>query len=79
MCNHFAAARAALLLAVLALLPPAFAQKKPALPADEAFLAARDAVRAGQRDKLVTMSERFKGHALEMYGPYWQNLPLRAA
>ena len=44
---------------------------------EEAFLAARDAVKIGQRDKLITMSERFKGHALEMYGPYWQNLALR--
>ena len=44
---------------------------------EEAFLAARDAVKIGQRDKLITMSERFKGHALEMYGSYWQNLALR--
>ena len=51
-------------------------KNEPASP-EEAFLAARDAVKAGQREKLIAASERFKGHPLEMYGVYWQNLALR--
>ena len=62
---------------VLSAPAPALAQKKTELLPEDAFLAARDAVKAGQRDKLASMSERFKGHALEMYGPYWQSLPLK--
>ena len=64
--------------AVFCATPPSASPKKSeiAVP-DEAFLAARDAVKLGQRDKLTAMSERFKGHALEMYGPYWLNLALR--
>ena len=64
-------------LATLVLSAPALAQKKAEPSPEQAFLAARDAVKAGQRDKLASMSERIKGHALEMYGPYWQTLPLR--
>ena len=75
--NPLSAANLAVVLTVLALLPPALAQKNAEPSPDDAFLAARDAARAGQRDKLASMSERFKGHALEMYGPYWQSLPLR--
>ncbi len=52
-------------------------KKSEAVLPEDAFLAARDAVKAGQRDKLITKSALFKGHALEMYGPYWQNLALR--
>ena len=59
------------------LLPPAIAQKRAELGPEDAFLAARDAVKLGQREKLIAMSERFKGHALEMYGPYWQSLQLK--
>ena len=70
--------RLTLLAAALCAAPLGAAPKKAdAAGPEEAFLAARDAVKAGQRDKLVAMSERFKGHALEMYGPYWQNLALR--
>ena len=69
--------KAALVLVALCLWSPAMAQKKPETTPEDAFLAARDAVKAGQREKLATMAERFKGHPLEMYGPYWQTLGLR--
>ena len=72
------AALCATLSAALWMTPAMAAPKNAgALPAEDAFLAARDAFKAGQRDKLIGMSDRFKGHALEMYGPYWQNLALR--
>ena len=67
----------ALLCASTLMLPAALAQKRPEPSAEDAFLAARDAVKLGQREKLIAMSERFKGHALEMYGPYWQSLQLK--
>ena len=59
------------------MLSAALAQKRPEPSPEDAFLAARDAVKLGQREKLIAMSERFKGHALEMYGPYWQSLQLK--
>jgi soluble lytic murein transglycosylase len=67
----------AVLFAALAGLSPVMAQKRAEPAPEDAFLAARDAAKAGQREKLALMSERFKGHALEMYGPYWQTLPLK--
>ena len=59
-------------------LPALSAPKKAAaLSAEDAFLAAREAVRVGQREKLIALSEQFFGHPLEMYGPYWQLLSLK--
>jgi len=52
-------------------------RKAAALSAEDAFLAAREAVRVGQREKLIALSEQFFGHPLEMYGPYWQLLSLK--
>ena len=71
------ATRAAILCASALLLSPVLAQKRSEASPEDAFLAARDAVKLGQRDKLIVMSERFRGHALEMYGPYWQSLQLK--
>lgn len=38
---------------------------------DEAFVVAREAFRAGNRDKLMLAAEQLRGHPLEMYGEYW--------
>lgn len=40
--------------------------------ADDRFLAARDAVKAGDRAKLERIAPELKGHALEAYVEYWQ-------
>ncbi|HEV3020055.1 MAG TPA: transglycosylase SLT domain-containing protein [Burkholderiaceae bacterium] len=42
------------------------------LPADEAFLAARDAARNGDRDLLASLAPRVAGHLLEPYYEYWK-------
>ncbi len=39
---------------------------------DEAFLAARDAARAGDSKKLEQIAPRFSGHLLEPYVSYWR-------
>lgn len=54
-------------------------RKAPQAGTDEAFLAAREAYRAGNRDKLAQSTEALRGHVLEMYGDYWQLLLKRDA
>ena len=56
------------------------APRKPTAPLtpDESFLAARDAYRAGNREKVAGLAEQFRGHPLEMYGDYWKLLGKRA-
>jgi soluble lytic murein transglycosylase len=49
----------------------------PATPED-AFLAARDALKAGNRDRLVQMVALMRGSPLEVYGDYWLLLSARA-
>ena len=39
---------------------------------DDAFLAARDAARAGDSRRLEQLAPRFKGHLLEPYVQYWR-------
>ena len=51
--------------------PPAARKSVPQTP-EESFLAARDAFRAGNRERLLQATEQFRGHPLEMYGDYWQ-------
>ena len=62
--------------AVLILLPaqaaPPAARKNVSLTPEESFLAARDAFRAGNRERLALATEQFRGHPLEMYGDHWQ-------
>jgi soluble lytic murein transglycosylase len=43
-----------------------------AAPADEAFLAAREAFRTGNAAKLDAYARRLQGHVLEPYVAYWQ-------
>jgi soluble lytic murein transglycosylase len=50
----------------------------PATPED-AFLAARDALKTGNRERLAQLVELFRGHPLEVYGDYWLLLANRAA
>ncbi len=65
--------RACVLAALVAPIALAAAPRKPvALTPDEAFVAARDAFRAGNREKVAQAAEQFRGHPLEMYGDYWQ-------
>ena len=45
---------------------------------DEAFMAAREAVRVGNRERLVQSVEAFRGQPLEVYGDYWILLNGRA-
>ena len=45
-----------------------------ALSSDEQFLAARDAVRAGDRAKLERMAAALQGYELEAYVDYWRLL-----
>ena len=53
-------------------------RKPPAPPSgDDAFMAAREAARAGQKDRLAAATEAMRGHVLEMYGDYWQLLARR--
>jgi soluble lytic murein transglycosylase len=88
---HPAAAKAVYTLAVaisaltcvLAALPAAASQKArpeptaaPALSAaDQAFLAARDAARAGDRARLAQLAPQLASHPLAMYVDYWQLAP----
>ncbi len=55
-----------LALALLATAPPARAQS------DEDFLAAREAFRTGNRDRLDALAPRLEGHVLEPYVAYWR-------
>ena len=43
---------------------------EPANP-DEAFMAAREALRVGNRERLAQLVEQFRGQPLEVYGDYW--------
>ena len=60
------AARVAALLAAVAA-SPALSQ-----PADDDFLAARDAFRSGDALRLDRVAPRLKGHPLQSYVTYWQ-------
>jgi len=42
------------------------------MSADDAFLAAREAVRAGDRERLAVLAERVKDHPLAAYVEFWQ-------
>jgi soluble lytic murein transglycosylase len=59
--------------------PSGAAPRKPPAPpsGDDAFMAAREAARNGQKDRLAAATEAMRGHALEMYGEYWQLLARR--
>ena len=64
--------RACALAALVAPLALAAAPRKPlSLTPDEAFVVARDAFRAGSREKVALAAEQLRGHPLEMYGDYW--------
>ncbi len=56
----------------LALVWIAIAGVAQAAGLDEAFLAARDAARAGDGKKLEQIAPRFSGHLLEPYVQYWR-------
>ncbi|MGH6622957.1 MAG: transglycosylase SLT domain-containing protein [Burkholderiaceae bacterium] len=43
--------------------------------ADQAFLAARDAARVGDREKLAVLSRSLASHPLKAYVEYWQLVP----
>jgi soluble lytic murein transglycosylase len=64
------------LLVVLTLLLPLFLVPTAAcaLSSDEQFLAARDALRAGDRAKLERMAAALQGYELEAYVEYWRLL-----
>lgn len=65
--------RVCALAALVAPIALAAAPRKPlALTPDEAFVVARDAFRAGSREKVAQAAEQLRGHPLEMYGEYWQ-------
>jgi soluble lytic murein transglycosylase len=49
----------------------------PATPED-AFMAAREAFRVGNRERLAQMVELFRGHPLEVYGDFWLLMAGRA-
>ena len=61
-------------LVALSLSGTAAARKTVVQSPDEAFLAAREAYRVGNRDRLAQATGQMRGHALEMYGDYWQLL-----
>jgi len=69
--------------AFMLVLPPASAAPRkgePPLPTnpDEAFTAAREALRVGNRERLAQLVEVFRGQPLEVYGDYWLLLSGRA-
>lgn len=43
--------------------------------ADDAFIAAREAVRVGDRERLALLAAQVKGHPLASYVEFWQLLP----
>ncbi len=62
---------------VVALAAPARAPASSATElsaADQAFLAARDAVRVGDRERLAQAAARLANHPLAAYIEYWQLL-----
>ncbi|MFZ2855522.1 MAG: transglycosylase SLT domain-containing protein [Rhodocyclaceae bacterium] len=61
----------AFLLALSLLLAPLLAD---AAPADDRFLAARDAFRAGDKARFERIAPELKGHELEAYVGYWRLL-----
>lgn len=64
--------RACALAALVAPLALAAAPRKPvSLTPDEAFVVARDAFRAGSREKVALAAGQLRGHPLEMYVDYW--------
>jgi soluble lytic murein transglycosylase len=81
--NFRVLALAVLVLTGIMALPPAAlaAPQRRADPAtpEEAFLAARDALKAGNAERLAQMVELFRGNPLEVYGDYWLLLAKRAA
>jgi soluble lytic murein transglycosylase len=54
---------------------PRAAVRSDTLSADDAFLAAREAFRVGDRERLAMLAERVKGHPLEAYVEFWQLQP----
>jgi soluble lytic murein transglycosylase len=54
------------------------AEKTVAASPEEAFMLAREALRTGNRERLVQMVEQMRGHPLEVYGDYWVLLQNRA-
>jgi len=49
--------------------------RSDSLYADDAFMAAREAVRVGDRERLSMLAERVKGHPLAAYVEFWQLQP----
>ena len=58
--------------AFLLVVPLLIAQSAGATPIDERFLAARDAVRAGDRAKFERIAPELQGYDLEAYVEYWR-------
>ncbi len=54
---------------------PRPAARTDSLSADDAIVAAREASRVGDRERLAMLAERVKGHPLEAYVEYWQLAP----
>jgi soluble lytic murein transglycosylase len=69
-----ACAAGALLASLIPAVAPAQARRAEAPSPEDSFLAAREAFRVGQRERLVAAAERLRGHVLEPYGDYWQLL-----
>src|SRR5512134_3473589 len=55
--------------------PAAVAAEAPLSAEDQAFLAARDAARLGNRDHLAKLAPQLTTHPLASYVEYWQLLP----
>ncbi len=55
--------------------PARATQRIDALSADDAFMAARDAFRVGDRERLAMLAPRVEGHPLEAYVEFWQLQP----
>jgi soluble lytic murein transglycosylase len=50
------------------------ARKAAPVTPEEAFTAAREAFRTGNRERVAQSVEQMRGHVLEIYGDYWQLL-----
>ncbi|MBL8383449.1 MAG: lytic transglycosylase domain-containing protein [Burkholderiales bacterium] len=76
--RRVAALVAALVAAPLAVAQSGAARSAAAQNPDDTFLAAREAFRVGNRERLAQLAERLRGHPLEMYADYWQLMLRRA-
>jgi len=75
----FAVAAATVAAAPAAATPPRPATRVDPVAQDDLFLAARDAFRLGDREKLAALAARLQGHPLAVWVEYWQlNLRLKS-